>query len=69
MEEAASQPPPIQSDNRFKIAGGVPGGRVSWQATGIRQDAFANAHPIQVEEEKPEGERGTFLHPELFATP
>jgi hypothetical protein len=33
---------------------------------GIRQDAYANAHRIQVEEEKPPQERGHYLHPELF---
>lgn len=38
------------SGNRFKIAGGKPGGKVSWQVTGIRQDAYANAHRIAVEE-------------------
>jgi hypothetical protein len=52
--------------NQFRIAGGKPGMRVSWQVTGIRQDAYANAHRTPVEEEKPEKERGTYLHPELF---
>jgi hypothetical protein len=55
--------------NRFKIAGGTPGMEVSWQVTGMRQDAFAKANPLQVEEEKPERERGTYLHPELFHQP
>ena len=40
-------------DNRFLIAGGVPGARVSWQVTGVRQDAYAEAHRIQVETDKP----------------
>jgi hypothetical protein len=52
--------------NHFKIAGGSAGAKVSWQVTGIRQDAWANAHRIKVEEDKPESERGTYLHPELF---
>ena len=38
---------------RFRIAGGRPGLKVSWQVTGIRQDAYANAHRIPVEQEKP----------------
>lgn len=38
--------------NRFVIAGGSPGVRVSWQVTGIRHDAYANAHRIPVEQEK-----------------
>ncbi len=54
------------SSNVFKIAGGAPGGKVSWQVTGIRQDPWANAHRIPVEELKPAPERGTYLAPELF---
>ena len=54
--------------NRFKIAGGRPNGKVSWMVTGIRQDAWANAHRIPTEEEKPGQERGTYLHPELYGT-
>ncbi len=57
------------SNNQFKIAGGVPGGRVSWQVTGIRQDAFANANRIVVEVDKPDNERGTYLHAEAFGQP
>jgi hypothetical protein len=48
--------------NQFRIAGGTPGLEVSWQVTGIRQDAFANAHRIPVEMDKPPEERGTYLH-------
>jgi hypothetical protein len=55
--------------NRFKIAGGEAGMEVSWQVTGVRQDAWANAHRIPVEQEKAEKERGRFLHPELFGQP
>jgi len=57
------------SENRFKIAGGKPGMKVSWMVTGIRQDAWANAHRIPVEEEKPAIERGYYLHPELYGQP
>jgi hypothetical protein len=49
--------------NHFTIAGGKAGMKVSWQVTGIRQDAWANAHRIPVEEDKPEDERGTYLSP------
>jgi hypothetical protein len=41
------------SGNQFTIAGGTPNGEVSWQVTGIRQDAWANANRIQVETPKP----------------
>jgi len=57
------------SDNRFEISGGKPGGKVSWQVTGIRHDAYANAHRIPVEEEKPVKEQGHYLYPALFVTP
>ncbi|HTS34963.1 MAG TPA: DNRLRE domain-containing protein [Candidatus Solibacter sp.] len=53
-------------DNRFTIRTNKRGVRVSWQVTGIRQDAFANAHRIPVEVEKPAQEQGRYLHPELF---
>jgi hypothetical protein len=55
--------------NRFKIAGGRPGLEVSWQLTGIRQDAFAEQNRIPVEELKPAEERGFYLHPEVFGKP
>jgi hypothetical protein len=40
-------------DNSFRIAGGKAGGEVSWQVTGIRHDAYADAHRIVVEENQP----------------
>lgn len=55
--------------NRFKIEGGQPGAKVSWQVTGVRQDAYANAHRIRVEEDKPDSERGYYLHPDAFGQP
>jgi len=57
------------TDNQFKISGGNAGMKVSWQVTGTRQDAWANAHRIPVEVEKPANERGHYLHPELFGHP
>lgn len=56
-------------NNSFKIGGGQPGMEVSWQVTGVRHDAWANAHRVQVEVEKQGVERGTYLHPELFGAP
>jgi len=50
-------------DNRFQIAGGAAGQKISWLVTGIRQDAYANAHRIVVEENKPAEEVGHYLHP------
>jgi len=54
------------SGNRFKIAGGSPGMKVSWQVTGIRHDPFAEAHRIQVEVEKTGAERGKYLYPKEY---
>ena len=56
-------------NNQFKIAGGRSGIKVSWQVTGIRQDAFANANPIQVEVEKAPADRGHYLYPEALGQP
>jgi hypothetical protein len=52
--------------NRSKIAGGKPGMKASWQVTGIRQDAYARAHRVPVEEEKLPHEQGYYLHPDAF---
>jgi hypothetical protein len=55
--------------NQFKIGGGVPGKKVSWQVTGIRHDAFAAANRIQVEELKSGAAVGNYLHPAAFGQP
>ena len=54
------------SSNEFEIAGGAPNARVSWEVTGVRQDASAIAHPIVVEEDKPEHHRGKYLDPSAY---
>jgi hypothetical protein len=57
------------ADNRFRIGGGAPGLEVSWQVTGVRHDAWAKANPLHPERDKPEAERGSFLHPSLYGEP
>ena len=57
------------TNNQFRIGGGKPGMEVSWQITGIRQDPWANAHRIPVEQEKEEKLKGFYLHPELYGAP
>ncbi len=57
------------SGNRFTIAGGEPGMKVSWQLTGIRHDRYAEAHRIPVEEVKPAREQGKYRDPELYGAP
>jgi hypothetical protein len=54
------------ADGKFSIAGGDARQEVSWQVTGIRQDAWANANRIEVEVDKPEEDRGRYLHPHLI---
>ena len=56
-------------EGRFIIRTSAPNVKVSWQVTGIRQDAWANKHRIATEEEKPEQERGFYLHPEVHDKP
>ncbi|HMB93148.1 MAG TPA: hypothetical protein VKP65_20015, partial [Rhodothermales bacterium] len=55
--------------NQFVIRSDQPHVKVSWQVTGIRQDAWAEANRIVVEEDKPAKERGFYLHPKLFGEP
>jgi len=54
------------SGNRFRIAGGTRGLKVSWQVTGTRQDAWAEANRLVVETDKPAADQGRYLHPELY---
>ncbi|MFA7309442.1 MAG: hypothetical protein WC050_00920 [Candidatus Paceibacterota bacterium] len=60
-----------EHDNRFSIGGGVPGGKVSWQITGIRHDPYIVANPIVPEVEKGPGQpvqKGEYLYPEGYQT-
>ncbi len=54
------------ANGSFTIKTGKPGVKVSWQVTGIRQDAWANDHRIQVEVDKAQPDQGHYIHPELF---
>jgi hypothetical protein len=56
------------SGGHFKIAGGKPGGKVSWQVSGVRNDAWEKAHPWAVEEDKG-ADRGHYLTPDLYGAP
>jgi len=55
--------------NRFRIAGGDPGMKVSWMLTGVRHDAYAEANGVLVEEQKRADERGKYLQPEAHGAP
>jgi hypothetical protein len=55
------------ANGSFTIRTSKLGVKVSWQVTGIRQDAWANAHRIQVEVDKAPKDQGHYyIHPELF---
>ncbi|RJQ40655.1 MAG: hypothetical protein C4555_01245 [Dehalococcoidia bacterium] len=54
------------SGNTFTIAGGIIGTTVCWQVTGVRKDAYAQAHPIIVEENKSNDQVHKYLHPQLY---
>ena len=41
--------------NKFKIAGGKPGMKVSWQLTAVRNDAYIRSNPFRAEEDTPVG--------------
>jgi hypothetical protein len=57
------------ADRRFVIAGAKKGQKVCWQLIGTRKDAWANAHRVQVEQNKPANERGTYVFPRGFGQP
>ncbi|PKP22628.1 MAG: hypothetical protein CVU05_03080 [Bacteroidetes bacterium HGW-Bacteroidetes-21] len=54
------------ANNKFTVAGGQPGQKISWQVTGIRKDPWAKANPVLVEEDKKPEERGKYLNPEVW---
>jgi hypothetical protein len=54
------------NNNTFTIKTSKPNVKVSWQVTGVRQDAWANANRVEAEVEKADREKGKYLHPELF---
>jgi hypothetical protein len=55
--------------NRFTIRTSAPRVEVSWQVTGVRKDPFAEKHRPQVEEPKPDGQRGKYLNPVEWGVP
>lgn len=53
----------------FRIAGGVPGGKVSWEVKALRNDARMRLHGAPVERDKTGRERGRYEHPEYYGQP
>jgi hypothetical protein len=58
----------VAGDN-FRISGGTPNGKVCWLITGIRQDPYAKANPLQVEQDKRPEDRGFYLNPQVYGQP
>jgi hypothetical protein len=56
-------------NHQFTISSSVPGVKVSWMVTAVRKDAYAQTHPLVVEETKNARERGFYVHPELYGQP
>lgn len=54
------------SGNQFEVMTDKPNIELSWQVTGVRQDAWANKNRVVAEVEKDAADKGHFLHPELF---
>jgi len=54
------------SGNRFKISGGTPSMKVSWQIAGTRHDPYVRSHPPQVEVEKTGKDRKRYIHPKEY---
>jgi hypothetical protein len=55
--------------NRFRIAGGTGGLKVSWQVTAIRNDPSARLRVPAVVQDKAPEERGFYLDPEAWGQP
>ncbi len=56
-------------NNAFRVAGGSPGMKVSWQVTATRNDPFMRVQGVQDVIVKPAHEAGTYLQPALYGQP
>lgn len=52
--------------NRFKIAGGAPNKKVSWEVKAIRNDLWVQQYGYQTVQEKPDAHKGKYLVPALY---
>ncbi len=57
------------ANNAFTIKSDTAGAKISWQVTGVRQDAYANAHRIPTEVAKAGADKGLYKYPELYGKP
>ena len=54
------------NNNQFKVKTDKPNVKVSWQVTGVRNDAYAKKNRVVPEVDKEEMNRGKYLAPEAF---
>jgi hypothetical protein len=57
------------ANNEFTLRSSTPNTKVSWQVTGVRKDAFANANRVVPEVEKEPENKGLYQHPDVFGMP
>lgn len=57
------------SGNKFRIAGGVPNGKVSWTVSGTRNDPYVRRVGIRDVIEKSSSMKGRYFHPVLYGEP
>lgn len=56
-------------NNRFVIRTSKPFVEVLWEVKAVRNDRWVQQYAYQVEQVKPEGHQGKYLHPELYGQP
>lgn len=66
---AAAQPGQATPAATFKIAGGMPGAKASWEVKAVRNDQWTRENANPVETLKQDAERGKYQHPEIFGKP
>lgn len=66
---AAAEPGDAVPACSFRIAGGVPGAKVSWRVEAVRNDRWVRRSGSPVEVEKIGTEKGTYQHPDLYGQP
>ena len=55
--------------NQFVIATDKPNIEVSWQVTGVRNDAYAKKNRVIPEQDKSDSEKGKYLNADAFGLP
>jgi len=66
---AKAAPGEAASRCSFRIAGGAPGKKVSWEVKAVRNDRWVQKRATPVEVQKQGPEQGTYQHPELYGMP